>query len=128
MKPIILVLDKNVETAKEFDTVKEAQESLNPDDHAFADIYTLYASAEFKIEWKLATDTGANLREVKKSKATKQGQRKGEWSPQEVDTLIANYGEGMSLSAIAKGLHRPYNSIYTKATALGLIGHNEDNK
>ena len=123
MKPILLVLDQNVEKAKEFDTVKEAQEAVAKqgiENFGFVDIYTLYASAKFEVKWELATDTGANLRENKKAEV-KQQPRKGEWTNLEIDTLETAVKSGtMTASDIAEKLKRPTHSITSKMYNLGL--------
>lgn len=125
MKSVILVLDQNLETAKEFDTVKEAQDAVKEqgyDNFSYVDIFTLYTSARFEVIWELAKDTGTNLREVKKQEATSTTTRKGGWSDREVKTLIDSYDVGMSTGEIAKALHRTPGAVYQKAVKLGIKG------
>ena len=125
MKSVILVLDQNVETAKEFDTVKEAQEAVKEqgeDNFAYVDIFTLYTSARFEIVWELATDTATNLRENKKAKTTSTKTRKGSWSEREIQILSDSYNADMSTGEIAKALHRTPGAVYQKAVKLGIKG------
>jgi len=123
VKPVLLVLDQNVEHAKFFDTVKEAQDEVakqGVDNFAFVDIFTLYTSARFQIVWELATDTATNLREVKKAEVNKEGVRKGKWTEREIKTMTDAYEKGMQTGAIAKMLHRTPGSVYQKAVKLGV--------
>ena len=122
MNEVILITDQADEILpyETFTTVAEAQahaESLAADKF---EIYTLYVAGQRPagINWKLAVDTGTNLRENKKKKADL---RSGPWSKIETETLIANYNQGMTKSELAASLKRPYNSIYTKLAALSLI-------
>lgn len=124
MKSVILVLDQNIETAKGFDTVKEAQDEVAKQGHdnfAFVDIFTLYTSARFEVVWELATDTATNLRENKRVKAA-ENVRKGSWTDREVETLKTSYEKGMPTGKIAKALHRTPGATYQKAVKLGIKG------
>ena len=122
MNEVILITDQADEILpyETFITVAEAQahaESLAADKF---EIYTLYVAGQRPtgINWKLAVDTGTNLRENKK---VKREYRTGSWTQLEIDTLADNFNAGMSKSALSKVLKRKYNSVYTKLKALKLV-------
>jgi len=119
MKNVLMITDLD-DRVEFFDTVADAQKVATTLQANSFTIYTLYTVGTVgQIEWKLAVDTGTNLRENKKE-AVKM--RKGAWTQLEEDTLAEHYKKGdMSISEIATALRRKYNSVYTKLTALKLI-------
>jgi hypothetical protein len=126
MKPVVMVIENasaTVSKTNEFDTVKEAQTYANDlgEGEEFQ-IYTLYIQGHRAgIQWTLQTDTGTNLRTVKKELVKKAPRSSTNWTQLEIDTLIKNHKNGLAITKIAKGLGRTYNATYCKLQALKKI-------
>ena len=124
MKNVLLIIDSSESefgSLSEFDTVAEAQAWAAKIEGKIFDIFSLYTHGEIGgITWKTQADTATNFREIAKTKVTKEKLRRGSWTQIEVDTLVQNFHDGMTVSELAKALKRAYNSIYTKLTALKL--------
>jgi hypothetical protein len=103
-----------------FNTIKEAQENQKVLDMKAPYIYSVYMRGKpiQSIDWKLETDTAANLKENKKA-AMAAVPRSGKYSETELATLKQACKDGKSYKEIAKALFRSENSVYQKAIAAG---------
>ena len=133
-KAVIMIVDSGedlTEMTYSFNTTGEAMEyaeSLRGKERF--DIYTLFKTGTLGgIQWKLSADTASNLRDIARKETIKKTPRTYKaWTDRETDIAAQAYKNGLSVSAVALRLSRPYKSVHSKLNKLGLIEKKADDQ